>query len=154
LVGDKESRWPKDGEIDIVEGVNNNNRTKVALHTSRGCDMNEINPSTFDAGMTGEFDTAFGVPNKNTGEPSRLVEYAKDCYVYDELQWANQGCVVVSEKDGSIGSAFNENGGGVYVLEFNPLPDDGGGFIKSWVFRHGIDKFPPNLEEVSLLHLN
>lgn len=34
-----ETNWPDNGEIDIVEGINNQTRAKTALHTSAQCSM-------------------------------------------------------------------------------------------------------------------
>mmetsp|Transcript_1601 Transcript_1601/g.2126 ORF Transcript_1601/g.2126 Transcript_1601/m.2126 type:complete len:95 (+) Transcript_1601:394-678(+) len=34
-----EDKWPENGEIDIVEGVNNQSVAKTALHTSKDCEM-------------------------------------------------------------------------------------------------------------------
>ena len=56
-------------------------------------------------------------------------------------QWGNQGCVLIDDQEGSIGKPFNENGGGVYALEWDPMAHH----IKSWSFSR--DTLPPNLEE-------
>ena len=87
--------------------------------------------------MTGSYDTAFGVPDSKTGLPSKIDTYAKNCYVYHPKQWINQGCVIVSDQPNTLGKEFNANGGGVFALEFYPTNDLNGGYIKSWVFRHG-----------------
>jgi len=62
---------------------------------------------------TGNWDTAVGVPKQN-GELDMTVREAKDCFVYDEHQWLNQGCVGTHDKDGTIGTPLNEKGGGVF----------------------------------------
>ena len=51
-----EANWPVHGEIDIVEGVNYQNVAKTALHSTKGCSMNDIPLGT----MTGSWDTAQG----------------------------------------------------------------------------------------------
>ena len=56
-------------------------------------------------------------------------------------QWGNQGCVLIDDQEGSIGKPFNEKGGGVYALEWDPTAHH----IKSWAFSR--DTLPPNLEE-------
>ena len=51
-----EANWPVHGEIDIVEGVNYQGVAKTALHSTKGCSMNDIPLGT----MTGGWDTAQG----------------------------------------------------------------------------------------------
>lgn len=51
-----EANWPVHGEIDIVEGVNYQDVAKTALHSTKGCSMNDIPLGT----MTGGWDTAQG----------------------------------------------------------------------------------------------
>ena len=130
-----EDNWPVNGEIDIVEGVNTQSVAKVALHTTQTCSMKNIPLGV----RTGVWDTAVGVPQKN-GDLDMTMRDAYDCYVYDKHQWLNQGCVSVSTQEGTLGGPLNENGGGVFVLEWDPMNR----FIKSWVFSpHG--NTPENL---------
>ena len=49
---------------------------------------------------------------------------------------------MVSDKDGTIGTPFNEKGGGVYVLEWDPINRH----IRSWVFSPHSD-VPDNLKK-------
>ncbi len=58
------------------------------------------------------------------------IREAKDCYVYDPHQWLNQGCVAVSDEDGTIGEPLNKKGGGIFVLEWDPINKH----ISSFVF--------------------
>jgi hypothetical protein len=67
--------WPNNGEIDIIEGVNEQTQNQVALHTSNGCTIN-------NSGFTGNLKT----PN---------------CYDQAPGQSANSGCVI---QDGSTQS--------------------------------------------------
>jgi len=90
---------PLNGEIDIVEGVNYQKVAKTALHTSKGCDM-EDSPSNL---TTGGWDTAVGIPDSETGVPDMTFRYAKNCYVYAPHQWTNQGCVATDAKEGNLG---------------------------------------------------
>uniref|UniRef100_A0A7S1FLU6 GH16 domain-containing protein n=1 Tax=Corethron hystrix TaxID=216773 RepID=A0A7S1FLU6_9STRA len=94
-----EKDWPLNGEIDIVEGVNYQKVAKTALHTSKGCDM-EDSPSNL---TTGGWDTAVGIPDSETGVPDMTFRYAKNCYVYAPHQWTNQGCVATDAKEGNLG---------------------------------------------------
>jgi hypothetical protein len=70
--------------------------------------------------------------------------YAEDCFVYDPHQWINQGCVATDLKlEGrSLGVPLNNNGGGVYALEWDPTNTH----IRTWVFTpHG--RVPRNLRD-------
>jgi hypothetical protein len=121
-----EANWPVNGEIDIVEGVNFQSVAKTALHSTKGCSMDDIPLGT----MTGEWDTATGIPNAKTGIPDMTVRYAQNCFVYDPHQWLNQGCVAGDSGGGSLGEPLNEKGGGIYALEWDPINTH----IKTWVF--------------------
>ncbi|KAF9218745.1 glycoside hydrolase family 16 protein [Gyrodon lividus] len=81
--------WPNEGEVDIVEGVNDQSPNQSTLHTSAGCTM----PSTRT--MTG------------TSEGT-------DCDVYDNN---NSGCGVLNNDSKSYGPVFNGAGGGWYAIE-------------------------------------
>lgn len=121
-----EANWPINGEIDIVEGVNYQSEAKTALHATDGCAMNDIPLGT----MTGIWDTAQGIPDAKTGIPDMTLRYATNCFVYDPHQWINQGCVAVDANGGTLGQPLNENGGGVYALEWDPINKH----IRTWVF--------------------
>lgn len=134
-----EDNWPNNGEIDIVEGINTQSVVKTALHTSERCSMYAHVPAW---AKTGVWDTSTGLPDTFTGQPNfnNHVE-ADDCWVMAPHQWANQGCVAVSTDNGTIGESMNAIGGGVYVLEWDPV----NGYIKSWVFQNG--EIPKNLQK-------
>jgi hypothetical protein len=121
-----EANWPVNGEIDIVEGVNFQSVAKTALHSTKGCSMDDIPLGT----MTGSWDTATGIPNAKTGIPDMTVRSAQSCFVYDQHQWLNQGCVAVDEVGDSLGEPLNKKGGGIYALEWDPINRH----IRSWVF--------------------
>jgi hypothetical protein len=121
-----EANWPVNGEIDIVEGVNFQSVAKTALHSTKGCSMDDIPLGT----MTGEWDTATGIPNAKTGIPDMTVRYAQNCFVYDPHQWLNQGCVASESGGDSLGEPLNKKGGGIYALEWDPINTH----IKTWVF--------------------
>lgn len=133
-----EANWPVNGEIDIVEGVNYQNVAKTALHATKGCSMSDIPLGT----MTGGWDPAQGIPDKKTGIPDMTLRYAQNCFVYDQHQWLNQGCVAVDKQGNTLGQPLNDNGGGVYALEWDPINRH----IRTWVFTpHG--DIPDNLAE-------
>merc|ERR1712113_1250684 len=79
------SNWPENGEIDVMESVNQGNTgNQMTLHTSKHCKMD--------------------VKRKETGD---VLD--KNCYAYAGDQ---QGCGVQGPKQ-SFGEAFNNIGGGV-----------------------------------------
>ena len=135
-----EANWPVNGEIDIVEGVNYQDTAKTALHTTKECRMDDVP----EGSKTGTWDTAVGIPDSKTGIPDMTFRYAQDCFVYDPHQWINQGCVATDLKtEGrSLGVPLNQNGGGVYALEWDPVYKH----IKTWVFSPH-NRVPSNLRD-------
>ena len=133
-----EDNWPVNGEIDIVEGVNFQSMAKTALHSTKGCSMDDVPIGV----KTGIWDSAIGIPDKKTGIPDMSIRSATDCFVYNTKQWLNQGCVAVETEGGTLGEPFNTNGGGVYVLEWDPINRH----IRSWVFTPQ-NKIPDNLKD-------
>lgn len=135
-----EDNWPKNGEIDIVEGVNYQSVAKTALHTSDECNMYAHVP---DYARTGTWDWATGIPNTWTGEPDfKTNKEADNCWVLAAHQWANQGCVAVSSDERTLGKPLNANGGGIYALEWDPENR----YIRSWAFTPH-DTVPSNLRD-------
>jgi len=135
-----EANWPVNGEIDIVEGVNYQDTAKTALHSTKECQMDDVPEGT----STGSWDTSVGIPNGKTGIPDMTFRWAQNCFVYDPHQWINQGCVATDLKlEGrSLGMPLNQNGGGVYALEWDPVNTH----IRSWIFSpHG--RVPSNLRD-------
>jgi len=135
-----EANWPVNGEIDIVEGVNYQDTAKTALHTTKVCQMDDVP----EGSKTGSWDTSVGIPNAKTGIPDMTFRWAQNCFVYDPHQWINQGCVATDLKlEGrSLGMPLNENGGGVYALEWDPVNRH----IRTWIFSpHG--RVPSNLRD-------
>jgi len=108
--------WPNAGEIDIVEGVNQNTQDATTLHTSSGCDMSAEDKNSF----TGQWGLG------SDGSP------ATNCFVQAPREYPNQGCGIVAGS-GTYGAPFNSAGGGVYVLEWT------GTYIQAFFFpRNGI----------------
>ena len=138
-----EKDWPKNGEIDIVEPINNQVVAKTALHTSEDCDMYAHVPRY---NWTGYWDSATGLPDTFTGELNfETTLEADNCWAQTPHQWANQGCVAISDQNDTIGAPMNEptpsgESGGIYALEWDPS----GGYIKSWVFPR--EAIPSNLQ--------
>ncbi|EIW63420.1 uncharacterized protein TRAVEDRAFT_161729 [Trametes versicolor FP-101664 SS1] len=80
--------WPHGGEIDIIEGVNQDKLNLASLHTTPGCTMLP--------------------PRAMTGTAT-----STNC---DAAVNFNQGCGSSFAKPASYGSDFNSAGGGYYVL--------------------------------------
>jgi len=88
--------WPANGEIDIVEGVNNYTNNQATIHTNPGCSIASSNATVLD--ITGS------------------VVGGTDCSAADS---GNQGCGMRSPQNNSFGSGFNANGGGVYAMQWD-----------------------------------
>ncbi|KAF5369067.1 hypothetical protein D9758_002924 [Tetrapyrgos nigripes] len=81
--------WPNNGEVDILEGVNDQGSNTATLHTSSGCSM----PAS--RSMTG-------------------TALQNNCNVAVN---SNAGCGVRLSDTRSYGPTFNANGGGWYAME-------------------------------------
>ncbi|KAH0581301.1 hypothetical protein H2248_012398 [Termitomyces sp. 'cryptogamus'] len=81
--------WPNQGEIDIVEGVNDMGPNTATLHTNAGCTM----PSS----------------RRQSGTAT-----GNNC---DSAVMNNAGCGVKFSDSRSYGPAFNSNGGGWFAME-------------------------------------
>jgi hypothetical protein len=89
----KEDGWPNGGEIDILEGVNDQSPNAATLHTTSGCTM--------------------------PGDTSQMT----GSWRQTDCNWqvnGNAGCGVGFRDNRSYGPAFNSNGGGIYALERTP----------------------------------
>ncbi|PLW58836.1 hypothetical protein PCANC_00258 [Puccinia coronata f. sp. avenae] len=99
------NNWPQDGEIDIVEGVNMLNTNQMTVHSGPGCAI--TNPMSQSA-----------VGNVlNT-----------DC---DVNASSNLGCGVHDRSNASYGQPFNQQGGGVFAMEWSSSG------ISIWRFARG-----------------
>ena len=118
--------------------MNYQSEAKTALHATKTCVMDDVPLGT----MTGVWDTAQGIPDAKTGIPDMTLREARNCFVYDPHQWLNQGCVAIDAKGGSLGIPLNKKGGGVFVLEWDPIYSH----IRTWVFSPHAD-VPDNLAD-------
>jgi hypothetical protein len=82
--------WPNEGEIDIIEGVNDVVPNQSTLHTAAGCTM----------------------PTNNTAMTGTVL--SGDCNANDN---GNAGCGVHNNKANNYGPQFNAIGGGWYAME-------------------------------------
>ncbi|KAM5476656.1 hypothetical protein McanCB56680_007626 [Microsporum canis] len=88
------SAWPNEGELDIIEGVNQQKQNDYALHTAQGCSIPK----------QGEFTGTVVTPN---------------CDVKAAGQAENQGCLVEDSKGSrGYGPDFNNATGGVFATEW------------------------------------
>lgn len=84
--------WPNQGEIDIIEGVNDQQTNDITLHTGPDCSIT----------------TRGGAPFSGS------VVHA-DC---TSAAGSNEGCKIATDDTQTYGSAFNAIGGGVYATEW------------------------------------
>lgn len=82
--------WPQTGEIDIIEGVNQNTQNKMVLHTNITCKTNGI-------GQTGQ-------------------QSFYDCDINSSS--GASGCDVNAVEQNTFGAGFNTAVGGVYAMEW------------------------------------
>ncbi|TCD60606.1 hypothetical protein EIP91_009772 [Steccherinum ochraceum] len=82
--------WPRQGEIDIVEGINLMSANQMALHTFAGCTA---------SGGSGAMTGALGDTNCNSTTGS--------------------GCTVGEKTGNSFGQGFAAGGGGVWATQFD-----------------------------------
>ncbi|KAK1067571.1 hypothetical protein LTR74_006241 [Friedmanniomyces endolithicus] len=85
--------WPSGGEIDIIEGVNEQSGNAMTLHTGSGCSI------TNNDAFSGSISTS-------------------NCDVNAAGQDKNAGCSIGTTNTQSYGSGFNANNGGVYATEW------------------------------------
>jgi len=81
--------WPNQGELDILEGVNDVSPNAISIHTSLGCTVSN--------------------PRDQTG-----TTQGTDCGTHSDN---DPGCAVMDSNQNSYGPAFNKNGGGWYAIE-------------------------------------
>ena len=82
------TNWPNNGEIDIIEQVNDANNDQTTLHTGPDCDFSKV-PKNFTGNM-----------------------HNGNCTSSHDV---NHGCDVENPDSNSFGPNFNKDGGGVFV---------------------------------------
>nr|GAT44210.1 predicted protein [Mycena chlorophos] len=90
-------QWPYTGEIDIIEGVHDNEHNQVTWHTGPGCNL------SLASNFTGSVVTNNGVPNTQC----------------DGLLDGNAGCGITEWSKASYGEFFTSQGGGVYAMKWD-----------------------------------
>ncbi|OCK93757.1 glycoside hydrolase family 16 protein [Cenococcum geophilum 1.58] len=86
--------WPHNGEIDIIEGVNEQSTNAMTLHTGPGCSI------TNTGGFSGSITTS-------------------NCDIDAADQSTNAGCQIMESATNSYGAGLNSNNGGVYATLWN-----------------------------------
>ena len=81
--------WPNQGELDILEGVNDVTPNAISIHTSLGCSVSD--------------------PRDQTG-----ATQGTECGTHSD---DDPGCAVMDPNENSYGPPFNKNGGGWYAIE-------------------------------------
>ncbi|KIW72363.1 hypothetical protein PV04_00562 [Phialophora macrospora] len=99
--------WPYNGEIDIIEGANNQATDLSSAHVAGSCVISQRSTE-----MTGTSNGNNCQYNVNTGANA-------------------QGCGAFSKSSVSYGAGFNSNNGGVYAMEWKSDA------IKIWFFPRG-----------------
>ncbi|KIM48180.1 glycoside hydrolase family 16 protein [Hebeloma cylindrosporum] len=89
--------WPYGGEIDIIEGVHDNQHNQVAWHTAPGCKLNTT------AGFTGTISSNDG---KNHTDCNSFIN-------------SNAGCGITEWSRASYGPYFDSQGGGVFAMKWD-----------------------------------
>jgi hypothetical protein len=112
--------WPEGGEIDVIEGVNNQIVNQYTLHTSEGCTLNNTIGKTFVSTTAQVVNTRCAVSGAD-----------------------NTGCAFLDTDTRSYGQGFNNIGGGIFAH----LWDSTG--IRAWHFPRSeipadIDAKKPN----------
>ncbi|KAI1629261.1 concanavalin A-like lectin/glucanase domain-containing protein, partial [Exophiala viscosa] len=97
--------WPYTGEIDILEGANLNDYNGITLHASPNCTIADTSP------MTGALQT-------------------DNCAYYPQPGY-NVGCSISDDRTSAYGTTFNQNGGGVYAMQWTT------DYIRVWFFPRG-----------------
>jgi hypothetical protein len=122
--------WPQNGEVDILEGINDQAPNQVTLHTTPNCTMPDTN------NVNGTSDSPYTASRIQTGQT-----LTTDCDY--ETNW-NEGCIVGASGMETYGPGFNLAGGGWYVLERNST----GVYVWFWSRLLGLD-VPPAVTALS-----
>ncbi|KAF7793951.1 hypothetical protein EIP86_005075 [Pleurotus ostreatoroseus] len=109
--------WPNGGEIDIVEGVNQATQNLASMHTNPYCLMPQQRDQTGTAVST-------------------------NC---DANANFNQGCGTQFNKGASYGSAFNQRGGGYFVMARTGTEG-----VRVWFWQRGDPKVPYEVQQSAM----
>jgi hypothetical protein len=111
--------WPMGGEIDVVEGVNNQATNQMTLHTSDGCTLdNQISSNSGNSSLPGNIAVVAATGNV----------LSTQCASSDT---SNNGCAFDDPNSTSHGKGFNLIAGGVFAHLWTATS------IKIWHFQRG-----------------
>ncbi|TIB36352.1 hypothetical protein E3P84_00981 [Wallemia ichthyophaga] len=96
--------WPNGGELDIIEGINNDTYNHVTIHTYDGCTQ--------------------------SGTAAAIGEYSSETHDCSGFTPTNSGCGFEDPNPNSYGEGLNNGGGGVFATEW----DVDAGTLKTWFF--------------------
>lgn len=82
--------WPNGGEIDVIEGVNDQATNQMTVHTGSACTLDTAYASSFTGHVLGT-----------------------NCL---STQQSNAGCAISDSNSTSFGYGFNQGGGGVFAV--------------------------------------
>ncbi|KAJ7225489.1 glycoside hydrolase family 16 protein, partial [Mycena pura] len=91
-------QWPLTGEIDIIEGVHDNEHNQVTWHTGPGCSL------ALESNFTGT------VVNGLNGQPNTVCDGSIN---------NNAGCGITEWSRASYGPFFEAQGGGVFAMKWD-----------------------------------
>jgi len=121
MVGDN---WPDNGEIDMLEGVNDQTTAQMTLHTNAGAIISEDQQDQQQTTTSGSSTFTGSILTTN-------------CDVHATDQLPNAGCAIEDSTGFSFGTNFNTNRGGIIATEWTPTS------IKIWIFPRG--QFPSDI---------
>jgi hypothetical protein len=84
--------WPYNGEIDIIEGINNQTKNQFTIHSAEGCNVT-VDPKYGQLGTSGS--------NSDCG-----------------IGGGYNGCTVFASTSKSFGTGFNNAGGGIFTMHW------------------------------------
>lgn len=88
--------WPTTGEIDIIEGVHDNEHNQVTWHTNPGCNLTPSNDFT-----------------------GTILDQNGQQYLDCEGSATLPGCGVIEWSQASYGPTFDAQGGGVFAMKWD-----------------------------------
>ncbi|KAI0338722.1 glycoside hydrolase family 16 protein [Trametopsis cervina] len=94
------AKWPFLGEIDIIEGVHDNEHNQVTWHTGPNCTLTPPPAVNF---------TGTWIANQSTGLPN----------LCDGTLPGNPGCAVLEASRASYGPTFDAAGGGTFAMQWD-----------------------------------
>lgn len=114
-----ENSWPRYGEVDIIESTNQDTEVSTTLHTCGDASAHSTQNPNHCSGATKctmesvSTDLFTGTWAAGNGAPA-----AFNCDINAPGQYQNQGCSIHGGP-GTVGSALNDGGGGIFATEWS-----------------------------------